>query len=174
LKLAVSWLMCFISSRKSHTKKKVIVGPDVPILMLHESFYSGSWEKTGSSLLLPSHVSIVLRLRCGIEFLVFGTSEEVKSSRTCSIGMDWCFCRWFMMLQKAIAADTVLRIISSCFILFAAARVMHVVWLASCLLSRAPQIWYRSAGYISAACMRFARLYIYCIAYMWHSHVHEV
>jgi hypothetical protein len=65
-----------------------------------------------------------------------------------------------MLLQKAIASDTVMRIISSCSILFAAARVMHVVWLASCFLSCFSGTWYRSACYISAACMRFAWLYI--------------
>jgi hypothetical protein len=67
---------------EKHTKKKVIAGLDVPILMLHESFYFGSWEKTASSLLLPLHVSIVLRSRCGMDpFGVWHIGRSKLSTR---------------------------------------------------------------------------------------------
>jgi hypothetical protein len=117
--------------------------------------------KDGIVGLLPSHVSIVLRLRCGNGvFCVFGTFGRSRSSRTC-MALFVCLPLAVMLLQKTIAADTVTVCASYLRVsFFCCCCSRHACGLACVVFSRVLLRRYRSACYISAARMRFARLYI--------------
>lgn len=119
--------------------------------------FFGSWEKTASSVCFLRTCRSFFVCGAEMEFFVFLAH---RSSRTC-MALFVCLPLGVMLLQKTIAADTVTVCASYLRVsFFYCCCSRHACGLACVVFSRVLLRRYRSACYISAACMRFARLYI--------------